>query len=220
MPGDLTDSGFWDKKHSSEEAAKGRLSGWIREKIHWKYDRMICRMLDAIGKKQAEILELGCAPGTVLERVHRLRPQFRLAGIDYSEEGIGITRERLVSLGIEADIYCGDFRKLSLPKQYDAAVSFGLIEHFENPIEILKSHENFVAPGGLVAVSVPNFSHPVVESLLRRFDPDILITHNLAIMNEKSLARALESCGLENVSVGGAGGPRLYFETRKPSVDF
>jgi 2-polyprenyl-3-methyl-5-hydroxy-6-metoxy-1,4-benzoquinol methylase len=220
MPNDLTDSRFWDKKYSGDELSTGGISAWFREKIHWKFDRMICRMLDATGKEYPHILELGCAPGTILERIHRLRPRFRLSGIDYSEDGMNLTRERMVRLGIEADIQFGDFRTVNMPIKYDAVISFGLIEHFEDPSEILKCHKNLVALGGLVAVSVPNFSHSFVEQLLRRFDPEILITHNLAIMNEKSMACALEKCGLVDVLAGGAGGPRLYFEAKKPSLEF
>jgi len=220
MKDDLTDAEFWSSMHSNKNMDEGRVSAWFRNKIHWKYDRMICRMLDAVGKGEADIVELGCAPGTILERIHRLRPQCRLAGVDFSEDGIDITKKRLGALGIDADIHCGDFRTVRLPKQYDVAVSFGLIEHFDNPVEILEYHKNLVTPGGLVAVSVPNFSPPVVQNLLRRFDSDILGTHNLTIMNEKALARALELCGLEDILVGGSGGPRLYFEARKPRLDF
>ena len=174
MPNDLTDSEFWNKTFSGKRFDKNRISAWIRGKIHWKFDRMICRMLDRSGNAQAEVIELGCAPGTILERIHRLRPKCRLAGIDYSVDGIDIARKRLDALGIDADVYFGDFRTASLLKQYDVALSFGLIEHFEDPIAIIEYHKKYLRPGGLVAVSVPNFSHPIVKTLLKRFDPDIL----------------------------------------------
>jgi len=199
---------------------KGRVLPWIRKKIHWKYDRMICCMIDAVGKGQANILELGCAPGDILERIYRLRPDTHLDGIDYSEKGIDITKKRLSVLGIEADIYFGDFRTLHLPKRYDMTVSFGLIEHFDNPIEILEYHKNFVAPGGLVGVSVPNFSSPLVKGLMEWFNPEVLKRHNLAIMNEKEIRRTFEECGMRHISVGGAGGPRLYLDSSGSGIAF
>jgi len=209
VAGDLTDSSFWDG-YWAAAPAKGRRLAPLQHISQWKFDRMIRRMLDAAGAPTSDVLELGCAPGTMLQRIHRLRPQLRLSGIDYAEQGCRTTAAALQQMGLPPNVHYGDVRSVQLPKQFDVVVSFGLVEHFDDPVEILLCHARFCRPGGHVAVSMPCFTSPVARFLTARFCPDLVAIHNLEIMNLRTLRAAMHAAGLTNVRVGGDGGHKLY----------
>jgi SAM-dependent methyltransferase len=140
----------------------------------------------------------------MLKQLHALRPHHRYRGIDISAAGLEITRSCLREADIAADLYVGDIRDADLPGA-DLVVSFGLAEHFANPTDAMLYHRRFVKPGGMVAVTVPNYAHPVVVRLLRGFSPETLATHNLAIMSVVAIREALWSAGFVEVVSGHSG---------------
>lgn len=207
MTNQLTEQVFWDDKYSTKRRFK---ASWIRKKAHRKFDSLLCQFMDRVGKPTADILELGCAPGRLLERLHALRPQHRFHGIDYSRVGIEKTHAYLAEAGVEANVYEGDIRTFELPGQCDLTVSFGLIEHFEDPVPILCRHIQFCRPGGYVGVTVPNFRTPVNRFLMSMFDRPGVAAHYFRIMTVPAIKAALEDAGLEEIEVGGCDGPRIF----------
>lgn len=208
VAGDLTSSNYWEEVWAATPPTEGRLAHFHRI-TQWKYDRMVRRMLGLV-RPDAEILELGCAPGAMLHRIHRLRPQLRLSGIDYAEEGCRTTAALLKGLGLPPNVHHGDVRTAQLPNQFDMVMSFGLIEHFDDPVEIACCHARFCRPGGIVAITLPNYTSPMVRFLADRFCPDNMAIHNLNIMNTRSLEDLMKSAGLKDVRVGGDGGHQLH----------
>jgi 2-polyprenyl-3-methyl-5-hydroxy-6-metoxy-1,4-benzoquinol methylase len=214
VKGDLTTADLWDQTWTTG-GPPSRLLGRLRESVHRKFDRTLCRLVDAAGKPEADVLELGCAPGAVLERIHRLRPRHRLHGIDFSPDGCRMARERFRAAGLTVSLHEGDLRAIAPPRRYDLVLSCGLIEHFADPVEMLRCHARFAAPGGVVAVTVPNFATPVVRFFIRRFNAEVLSTHNLGIMSEGALAEALRAAGLAQVLIGSGGGPQLVSDVSR-----
>lgn len=204
---ELTDTSFWNKKY----AARGSASfSWLRPLLRRKRHRMLGQLLDQIDKPSGDILELGCAPGEALMHLHRVRPKHRLHGVDFSEVGMENAQKRLQREGVDATIHFGDFRDVKLPLQFDMVMSFGLIEHFDDPVPIIRDHARFCAPGGRVAITIPNFATPINRFLMKHVDPPGYEGHNLEIMNRQALQSAFEKAGLRNVKVGSAQGPRVY----------
>ncbi len=218
MNGDLTTATYWDQTWTTQPPRSVRLLERLRRVTHWKFDRMLGRLVDAIGKPNADILELGCAPGTILEHIHRLRPGHRLHGIDFSPDGCRMAEERFAAAGLPVTLHQGDVRTVALPRRYDLVLSCGFIEHFADPVEILRCHARFAAPGGLVAITVPNFAAPVVRFFLRRFNAEVFATHNFAIMNPAAVAAALRAAGLHEIAVGSDGGPQLVSDVSHPGL--
>ncbi len=165
-----------------------------------------------------DVLELGCAPGSMLLRMHQQRPHHRYQGVDMAEQGLRITSERLRAAGIAAELRQGDARTIDPCGGADLVVSFGLIEHFDDPSEILRAHVRLARRGAHVAVTVPNYAHPVVRGLLERFSAETLDTHNLTIMSERALQTALASVGLVEVVTGAAMGPVLPSSRPRPGL--
>jgi ubiquinone/menaquinone biosynthesis C-methylase UbiE len=164
---------------------------------------------DECGKDAPSITELGCAPGDMLVRIHSSCPEAKLRGIDYSTEGLGQARSKLVKANVHAELVHSDIFQYAPSLKSDLVVSFGLIEHFADPVKILTHHLKFAAPGGMVAVTVPNFNHPFVERCLRKYRPHDLETHDLRIMSEVALRQAFEEAGCLSIMTGCAVGPLL-----------
>ncbi|MDA3968314.1 class I SAM-dependent methyltransferase [Helicobacter ibis] len=114
-------------------------------------------------------------------------------GIDYSPNGVRDILERLEVCGVNADIFCEDFLKLtdglykdSKKYTYDLIYSLGVIEHFDNPKSILEIFSTFLSDNGILISIIPNFSFFSFHKLLcYLYQPKILAIHNL--MNLKQL---------------------------------
>jgi len=170
---------------------------------------MIRGWADQCDQPVESITELGCAPGVMLRWVHRACPNAELYGVDYAQEGLEQAKDRLRAAKIPLNLMLGDVFTFDPPHKSPLVVSFGLIEHFSDPVEILRCHARFTTPGGRVAVTVPNFSHPAVLRALKKHRPHDLETHRLDIMNEAALRRLFEQTGYQDVRTGTALGPLL-----------
>jgi 2-polyprenyl-3-methyl-5-hydroxy-6-metoxy-1,4-benzoquinol methylase len=80
--------------------------------------------------------------------------------LDANERALTIARFQFQVMNCKANFITGDFFNLSsaLLGQFHAAVSYGVVEHFEDKDRVLacKSHVDVLRPGGMVAISVPN----------------------------------------------------------------
>jgi 2-polyprenyl-3-methyl-5-hydroxy-6-metoxy-1,4-benzoquinol methylase len=80
--------------------------------------------------------------------------------LDANERALTIARLQFEVLNYRANFITGDFFNLdaALLGQFDAAVSYGVVEHFEGNDRVVacRSHVQVLRPGGMVAISVPN----------------------------------------------------------------
>ncbi len=209
---ELTTADSWDRLWGSERSRQAGVRSRLRQQTAWL--NLLRRLLDT-PTGSADVLELGCAPGAMIEQLHILRPDHRYRDIDIAADGLKIARRRLSVQGIDADLQLGDIRNAEVPPA-DLVMSFGLAEHFANPVDALRYHRRFVKPGGHVAVTVPNYAHPVVVWAMRWFSPDTLATHNLSIMSVPALHQAMTDAGFMDVQVGESGGPTLPASRPRP----
>lgn len=84
---------------------------------------------------------------------------------------------------------------------FDTVLSFGLIEHFQDPDPIIRLHADFVRPGGYVIIGIPNFRG--LNGLLQWFfDRKNLSAHNLRTMRVSLLRELFAANGLDVVRAG------------------
>jgi 2-polyprenyl-3-methyl-5-hydroxy-6-metoxy-1,4-benzoquinol methylase len=80
--------------------------------------------------------------------------------LDANEKALAIAAFQFGVFDIEPHFVTGDFFDLdrSLLGKFEAAVSYGVMEHFEGPDRVMacRSHVQVLRPGGMVAISVPN----------------------------------------------------------------
>jgi len=156
--------------------------------------RNLQRLLKAHVTPGMRFLEIGCAPGKMLAWVACIL-KADVSGLDYSERGLQFTRELFDALGIRGDLRCENMLSTTFcPGSFSLVFSAGVIEHFDDPREVVKSHVMLLRPGGTAVMTVPNLGG-FYGRLQRMFDLQTLSLHNTSIMNPEAL-RALAPEGL------------------------
>lgn len=157
----LTEDSLWD-----EVWREYRVPQTIKEGVSPNYIGIIDNLFHQYLPKnrEFELLELGCAPGRWL---HYFNSEFgyRVTGLDSSPAGIKITKENLDYLGVRGEVILGDAFDYKFNRQFDVVFSFGLIEHFDPPVEIVKKHLDLVNRGGYLVLAVPNIKESFYKPL-------------------------------------------------------
>lgn len=115
------------------------------------------------------ILEVGCGRGATLREFARRGAH--TFGLDYSEEALDICRNLQVENKtiLHGTFVNGDARSLPFSDgSFDFVFSVGLIEHFEEPVDLLLEQCRVLKPEGYLLVQVPQKYSPytVVKKVL------------------------------------------------------
>jgi SAM-dependent methyltransferase len=115
--------------------------------VRWEF----LRALDDLGSQPLNLLELGCGTGQFLALANARG--HRVVGLDFSEDAVESAR----SHGVAA--FCGGLddlpRLVAADAQFDAVVLFHLIEHVENPAEVLAGLARWLRPDARIFISCP-----------------------------------------------------------------
>ncbi|HYN08257.1 MAG TPA: class I SAM-dependent methyltransferase [Vicinamibacterales bacterium] len=151
--------------------------------------RNLQRLLRPRVRPGDRFLEIGCAPGKMLAWV-AAELGAQVSGLDYSERGLATARRLFSALGLQADFRCEDLRATTYAEgSFDIVLSVGVIEHFDDPRDVVREHLRLLAPGGTALMTVPNYGG-IYGRLQAYFDPELLALHNLDVMTCDAL-RAL-----------------------------
>lgn len=104
------------------------------------------------------VLEIGCANSEWLP--YLALKGFEVTGIDYSAVGCEHTRRLLEQANLRADVICRDAFDPDpvLEGAFDAVLSFGVAEHFEDTRGCISALARYVAPGGVLLTLIPNLA--------------------------------------------------------------
>lgn len=199
---DLTTPDDWENVESG---------GWVRDlpikNIFRKY----------LNKTKGTAIEIGCVPGKFLAYICREFGYFP-EGIDYVKNAQKITAQTLLNNGIsEFNIYQADFRAWKSDKDYDLVCSFGFIEHFGNPEEILNKHVDLLKKGGKLIVEVPNFGG-FKGWLQKTFDTESYYKHNPHVMNLDFFRKFAEKTHLKIIFLGYSDGFQIWWTNKNPTL--
>jgi len=112
--------------------------------------------------KEGKIVDAGCGFGKWV--IYLKRQGYDIIGIDDNELAVAKVKDFDDSLQVEL----GDILDVHYPdNSFDAYISMGVIEHFENgPTSALEEAYRVLKPNGLIFISVPTVN--VVRRLVRR----------------------------------------------------
>ena len=145
------------------------------------------------------ILEIGCAPGDNLLIARKIMG-YQPYGVEYTDEGCEATRENFLNHGLNSDnIINVDLFSESFLNEYenkfDIVMSFGFVEHFQEPEEVIERHLKFIKPGGYLVLNIPRFVG-INYYLARFFCASALKNHNLEVMEKPKFAGLFGHKGL------------------------
>lgn len=103
-------------------------------------------------KNNLKILDIGCGGGLVCEPLARLG--YEVTGIDQSAEAIQVAQQHAAEQGLNIRYLCQNVEVLH--ETYDVITILEVLEHVDDPEELLSSVKKHLAPGGLVFFSTLN----------------------------------------------------------------
>ncbi len=129
---------------------------WYYMPTKWEFQEAI-RFI----RPGSSVLEIGAARGDFLLRLREQVPDVMSVGLELNAQAAETARTRGVPVRVESS----SEHAVSHPAAYDAVVSFQLLEHVPNPMDILKDALSMLKPGGLVIVGVPDNSARPTDSI-------------------------------------------------------
>lgn len=141
--------------------------------------RMV-QTLEAVGLAGKHVLEVGAGDSDILLLLaQRLAGAARFAGMDYSDAGCALLRDRSSHLGVEIEVVKADMFKP--PKEsigrFDLVYSMGLVEHFDRLGDVLAALTRFLRPDGDLVTIIPNMSG-VLGALTKRWNRQVYDIHH------------------------------------------
>jgi SAM-dependent methyltransferase len=133
-----------------------------------------------------KLLDIGCSTGSFVRAA--LDAGFDAEGVDISSPAITCGKK----LGLP--LRCLDVLNDPLPDQYDIVSMWATLEHLPDPMRHLKRARDLLRPGGLLLVSVPNFSG-ITQKLIGKWDRYVGAGH-LNYFTPHVLRFTLETCGM------------------------
>jgi 2-polyprenyl-3-methyl-5-hydroxy-6-metoxy-1,4-benzoquinol methylase len=194
---------------------------WKREQRdlpeHWIHQLIEVLLRPQLeGKTGLKGLEIGSAPGRLSIELWR-RLGLIPYGVEYTESGVAAQKALYRRFGLAEEwVMRGDLFDDSWRARYaetfDLVASFGFIEHFSDPRDVLEKHLELLRPGGLLVVTVPNLHETTwYGKLARRFNPAVYAIHNTSTCTRAVLASLVSPRESEIIHCDTLGGPDITF---------
>jgi SAM-dependent methyltransferase len=130
--------------------------------------REIFAVCDPVGKR---VLEVGA--GTGRDSVALAKSGADVITLDYSPRSLELIQQASESAGVQIGMVGGDGLQLPFADDsFDVVFHQGLLEHFRDPMVMLREHRRVLKRGGLLLVDVPQRWHyyTVGKHILMAFD--------------------------------------------------
>lgn len=149
--------------------------------------------------KEGYWIDIGCGTGEIPLAAKRLG--YKVKGIDANIEHVKFAKGKGINVICD---YLNDQNIASNLKYGNIISLFNLLEHIEDPKEIIKNIGNNIDEGVYVVIEVPR--HPSISSLSNLLFNENVSRHiyppdHMHIFTEKSLSIVIENGGLKPVSI-------------------
>lgn len=169
------------------------------------------KLLSVAGKEKLHLLDVGCGLGFFLKELDDV---FDTCGIEISSFQVGFARQKL---GL--NIFHGTLLEAKFPAEYfDVVTMWEVIEHLHNPLEYIKEIHRILKPGGILALSTPNFkglTSLITKDKWHLCDPE----EHLYYFSPKSIKNILQGNGFQITNIFSDNIPNIVKCLRKRKIE-
>jgi 2-polyprenyl-3-methyl-5-hydroxy-6-metoxy-1,4-benzoquinol methylase len=140
---------WWPLKHPGQEYYETPV--FRRGRLQWRQQQF----LKHPPIKKGRVLDIGCGLGNFVVALSRRYPQLEVWGIDIAQNHIDFIKENYGLKYLYAEDLKTFLKRADLPK-FDTVTLYEIIEHVENPEELLNDIKALLAPGGYLIITTPN----------------------------------------------------------------
>jgi SAM-dependent methyltransferase len=145
-------------------------------------------------KQSGALLDMGCSSGAFLESMKGER--WKLFGIEMSAEGA-----RTAEATSGAEVFVGNILDAPFPPEsFDVITCFDVLEHLYEPREVMARVAEWLKPGGIFYVLVPNVNS-AESRVFGSYWHGLELPRHLFHYSPASLKLLAESAGLREVSL-------------------
>jgi len=160
---------------------------WARDFVQGKKAKAILKLAGPEGR----ILDVGAGSGILLRHIARVRGSLdNLAANDFSDEIL----EPLRREGFKTIV--GRAECLEPKEKFDVIILNQVLEHLENPPEVVAQLSRLLAPGGFLFIETPSIDGLDARLFSSRYWGGYHIPRHFWIFNESSLTRVVNGAGL------------------------
>ncbi len=172
------------------------------EGVYRAEGRRRVRALRAAGGA-GRLLDVGCASGAFL--VEARTALFHVTGVEPAVEMAAVARERARCEVVAAPVEAAELPRAS----FEVVTAFDSLEHVVDPVGVLRRFREWLVPGGLLAVTVPDFGGLWARLTGRRW-PFVTPKEHLHYFTRRTLAAAIAAAGFGPPRFAHAGTPASY----------
>jgi len=144
-------------------------------------------------RQTGRILDIGCGYGFFLETAQKRG--WDVYGTEVSEDACTKCKAKGIKMN------CGKFDLAEFePGSFDVIVSFEVIEHLQNPVDIVDRSHTALRKGGLFYLTTPNFNSYLRLRLGPAYDV-IDYPNHLSYFTSKTLTRLFKNAGYRKMKV-------------------
>lgn len=203
----LTKKEYWEGMYAGKRQPKSPIR---RDSINQVLRRHLAyHQLDGIFTKHLpqkpglKLIEYGCGASFWLAYFN-IKFGYQVEGVDYSQTGCALAQEQLQRFSSSGRILQADFTKsgVDFANRHDICASFGVIEHFRNPREIISKFFKTLKQGGIMITVIPNKTG-FQGAMQLHINKEIYLLHNILSLSDlRSLHKDLD---MEIIYSGGVG---------------
>ena len=161
-----------------------------KQNIRDKFDNVIKHILKFTDK--GPLLDIGCGPGLFLE-LAKERGFTPVKGIDISSYAVDYGMNTL-----KLDVQKGDLLDFHFaPATFNVIVMFDVLEHFQNPKEILAEVHNILNYHGILAIITPDIDTFIPRLLKDHWEEIKHIPEHILFFSKQTLTTALQKIGFK-----------------------
>ncbi len=197
----LTSNKFWNEGYKTQSASKKKTLNFRFNRSNREFKNLF-HQLNRIALDKKSCLEMGCGNSLWLPFIAK-NYTYNVGGIDYTEAGIQAAQENLLSHNISGKLWLADFLDETQMKRHkhrwDLIFSLGVIEHFEQPDQILKKFSKCLQQDGFILTVIPNLSG-LMGSIQKKVNKKIYSQHK--VISESMLISYHKQAGFHIINHG------------------